>query len=214
MFNVPRHAARILVRERILLFSFPTRLPTRSNYLPPAKEIKGRGRRRSGRRSRLNEKQKEGENQIRGRGKRGSVIYGEGTGLRAFVCACVCEGEHLAPISGCRVSGYAQRVITLSWRNPPPPRLCARRASIFSSSLPLPASPSVSLSAFLPDGSRSIFLMLQRRTPAMRAFTPWRVSRDKEIRLAPRENGVIIYEGGWKKNVNHNGKQTGRARLG
>lgn len=33
-------------------------------------------------------------------------------------------------------------------------------------------------------------------------FAPWRVSRDKEIWAGPRENGVIIYEGGKKEGVN------------
>lgn len=36
-------------------------------------------------------------------------------------------------------------------------------------------------------------------------FAPWRVSRDKEIWAGPRENGVIIYEGGKKEGVNQNG---------
>lgn len=37
---------------------------------------------------------------------------------KGTVCAhlCVCTRENISPISGCRVSGYAQRVITLSWR--------------------------------------------------------------------------------------------------
>lgn len=36
-------------------------------------------------------------------------------------------------------------------------------------------------------------------------FAPWRVSRDEEIWPGPRENGVIIYEGGKKEGVNQNG---------
>lgn len=145
MFGVPKHAAVwILAREHILFFCFSTRLPTRSNYLPPAKEIKGWGRRRSRRRSRLNAKQqKEGENR-RSRKERKRDIWRKGRSVHV----CVCSRENISPISGCRVSGYAQRVITLSWRilllayvhavllPSPPPRLCL----LFRWTIPTPSS--------------------------------------------------------------------------
>lgn len=178
-------------RENISSFSsFLTRLPTRLNYLPPAKEIKGRGeRRRSRRRSRLNQAAKRsGEPNTRGRGRRGSVIYGERDGPCAFVCA---RGR------------TSRRYQDVGFRGTPKgssPFLSEPSSSSSSSLMCMPCFyllfPPAPLSSLLLDGPHSIFLMLQRCTPATRAFTSWRVSRDEEIRFTPRENGVIIYEGG------------------
>ena len=51
--------------------------------------------------------------------------------------------------------------------------------------LPPPPPPTFPIFSFAGRSPHSIFLMLQRCTPATRAFTPWRVSRDEEIRFAP-----------------------------
>lgn len=147
MFSVPGHAVQILARERILFFFFSTRLPTRSNYLPPAKEIKGWGRWRSKRRSRLNEAAKRRrEPNTRSRKERKRDIWRK-DGLRPLY---VCARENISPISGYRVSGYAQRVITLSWRTflhlayvhavllPSPPLRAAIR--LFCWTVPTPSS--------------------------------------------------------------------------
>lgn len=119
------------------------------------------------------------------------------------MCVFIRVRENIAPISGCRVSEYAQRVITLSWQTS--------------------SSPS-SLLVCMPSSSRPLFCWtvlipslsyFQRCTLATCTFTPWRVSRGEEIRFAPRENGVIIYEGGKeRKGINHNGEEAmGHARL-
>lgn len=119
---------------------------------------------------------------------------------RGTVRVCLLAGtrENIAPISGCRVSKYAQRVITPV--NPLrscgcPVRSSAPPAFVFSS----------------PDGLHFVFLnRLQPAQPRLHpcdAHFSWRVSRDEEIRFAPRENGVIIYGGGgggWRAGVNHN----------
>jgi len=102
---------------------------------------------------------------------------------KGTVCAHLCVyRENISPISGCRVSGYAQRVITLSLRTF---LLLAYVPAVFLPSSPSPPPPTFPIFSFAGRSPHSIFLMLQRCTPATRAFTPWRVSRDEEIRFAP-----------------------------
>lgn len=131
-------------------------------------------------------------------------MYGERDGSRVSVRV----RENIAPISGRRVSRYAQRVITLA--NPLRSCACRRVLSLSSSS-------SLRRTVPTPSSSRSNGAAPDC-TPVTCTFAPWRVSRDEEIRFAARENGVIIYEGGGGETggVNHDTRRervvTGRAR--
>jgi len=190
-------------------FSFP---PARSNYLPPTRK---RDTRRQGdenaEREREREREREGERprrkdreekQIRARAEE-SVMY-EGT---VSMRVCSCSREHVAPISARRVSlslslslsptaALPRSLVCIPSFYLPPPRL------LFSQRLPIP------LLATPPHS-----ILRQGCTPALRRAhfcTPWRVSKDGEIRFAPRENGVIIYEGGnKKKGINQRGERAG-----
>lgn len=122
------------------------------------------------------------------------------------VCVCSCEGENIA-----------RRYQDVGFRGTP------KGSSPFPGEFSLSSAPSFRayVHAVSHPSSFFVFSFAGRSptpssscTPVTCTFAPWRVSRDEEIRLAPRENGVIIYEGGKKEtDVNHNeGEKRGRAR--
>lgn len=127
------------------------------------------------------------------------MIYGEGT-----VCVpCMCTRENISPISGCRVSGYAQRVITLSWRTVPL-RFAYVHAVCFYL-LPLPRVPICSFAGRPPlhlphtptmhpcDARFYSLARLQRQRNTIRPARKWRNyirERVEERKSQTRSNGA------------------------
>jgi len=156
------------------------------------------------RREREREHRKAEEKQIRARGEE-SVMY-EGT---VSIRVCSCSREHIAPISARRVSGSrGHRPFLAS----PLALPCAPQIARVHTILLSAASSSSLFPETSPSSPPASFYLAARVHPCtdVHFCTPWRVSKDGEIRFAPRENGVIIYEGGnKKKGINQRGGRGG-----
>lgn len=127
---------------------------------------------------------------------------------------CVCVRENIAAISGRRVSGYAQRVITLSWQTFLPLLqflfACVHAVLLF----PPPLSPFVfSFAGLVPTPSSSY----SNSAPPcdVHFYSLARLQgRRNTIRPARKWRNYIREQEGEEGRVNHDGEEaTGRARL-
>jgi len=123
---------------------------------------------------------------------------------------CSCSREHIAPISARRVSGSRghRPFLASPLALPCAPQIARVHTILLSATSSSSLFPETS--PFSPPPAS--FYLAARVHPCtdVHFCAPWRVSKDGEIRFAPRENGVIIYEGGnKKKGINQRGGRGG-----